>query len=380
MLRVQEFIKENVNWRELLSSSPYFIKISDDNMFGRNLVLLKYDQLNSDLGNDIVQECRGLILDSDTFDIVSYPFNKFFNYGESHAATIDWASAYVTQKLDGSIVKVVNMGNGNFLISTNGCIDAFKCEVSNDYGTPFKNFGELVMEGFKFYGITEKDFPTLFADGFTYIFELTSPWNQVVVKWKETKMNLIGVRDNITCKEIFYKDHPLAKVFNTPEIYPIKSIEDCVKAAEKLPKNNEGYVVCDKDFNRIKVKSPLYLQLHYMAGNQVWSPSRVMDIIRANEVSEYLAYFPKFKVAFDELNAKYLDLIRRVDGIKVEIDNLRSSGKITTKKELASWVFSDNDRKSFQGFIFGYFDGKHNTALEWIVGLRTQQILDLIGV
>ena len=59
---------------------------------------------------------------------------------------------------------------------------------------------------------------------------------------------------------------------------------------------------------------------------------------------------------------------------------LRSSGKITTKKELASWVFSDNDRKSFQGFIFGYFDGKHNTALEWIVGLRTQQILDLIGV
>ena len=103
MLRVQEFIKENVNWRELLSSSPYFIKISDDNMFGRNLVLLKYDQLNSDLGNDIVQECRGLILDSDTFDIVSYPFNKFFNYGESHAATIDWASAYVTQKLDGCV-------------------------------------------------------------------------------------------------------------------------------------------------------------------------------------------------------------------------------------------------------------------------------------
>lgn len=103
MLRVQEFIKENVNWRELLSSSPYFIKISDDNMFGRNLVLLKYDQLNSDLGNDIVQECRGLILDSDTFDIVSYPFNKFFNYGESHASSIDWDSAYVTQKLDGCV-------------------------------------------------------------------------------------------------------------------------------------------------------------------------------------------------------------------------------------------------------------------------------------
>lgn len=379
MLKVQEFIKSNANWRELLSSAPYFIKISDDTMFGRNLVLLKYDQLNSDLGNDIVQECRGLILDSDTFDIVSYPFNKFFNYGEVHAAGIDWGSAYVTQKLDGSIIKIVRLGY-DFLISTNGCIDAYKCGLPNDFGSPYENFGELVMEGFKHYGIYISDFPTLFAEGFTYIFELTSPWNQVVVKFEETKMNLIGVRDNNTCQEIFYKDHPLANVFNTPKIYPIKSIEDCVQAAKELPENNEGYVVCDKDFNRIKVKSPLYLQLHYMAGNQVWSPSRVMDIIRANEVSEYLAYFPKFKIAFDELNAKYLDLIRKVGGIKVEIDNLRSSGKINTKKELASWVFSDKDRKSLQGFVFGYFDGKHNTALEWIVGLRTQQILDLIGV
>lgn len=379
MLKVQEFIKSNANWRELLSSAPYFIKISDDTMFGKNLVLLKYDQLNSDLGNDIVQECRGLILNSDTFDIVSYPFNKFFNYGESHAASIDWTSAYVTQKLDGSIIKIVRLGY-DFLISTNGCIDAYKCGLPNDFGSPYENFGELVMEGFKHYGIYISDFPTLFAEGYTYIFELTSPWNQVVVKFDETKMNLIGVRDNNTCQEIFYKDHPLANVFNTPKIYPIKSIEDCVQAAKELPENNEGYVVCDKDFNRIKVKSPLYLQLHYMAGNQVWSPSRVMDIIRANEVSEYLAYFPKFKVAFDELNAKYLDLIRKVGGIKVEIDNLRSSGKINTKKELASWVFSDKDRKSLQGFVFGYFDGKHNTALEWIVGLRTQQILDLIGI
>lgn len=380
MLKVQEFIKANANWRELLSYAPYFIKISEDTMYGKNLVLLKYDQLNSDLGNAIVQECRGLILDSDTFDIVCYPFNKFFNYGESHAASIDWGSAYVTQKIDGSIVKVVNMGNGNFLISTNGCIDAYKCEVSNDYGTPFKNFGELAMEGFKFYGITKKDFPTLFAEGFTYIFELTSPWNQVVVKFDETKMNLIGVRDNNTCQEIFYKDHSLANVFNTPKIYPIKSIEDCVKAAQELPENNEGYVVCDKDFNRIKVKSPLYLQLHYMAGNQVWSPSRVMDIIRANEVSEYLAYFPKFKVAFDKLNEKYLDLIRKVDVLCGEIEFLMASGIIKTKKDLAMWVFASDERKKFQGFVFGLFDGKHKYATEWVSGLRTQQILDLIGV
>ena len=49
MLRVQEFIKENVNWRELLYSSPYFIKISDDTVNGRDLVMFKYDQIRSEL-------------------------------------------------------------------------------------------------------------------------------------------------------------------------------------------------------------------------------------------------------------------------------------------------------------------------------------------
>lgn len=103
MLKVQEFIRCNSDWECLLSSEPYCISISEDTVNGRDLVLLKYDQLNSDLGNEIVQECRGLILDAHTFEVVCYPFNKFFNYGESHAADIDWRTAYVTEKLDGCV-------------------------------------------------------------------------------------------------------------------------------------------------------------------------------------------------------------------------------------------------------------------------------------
>ena len=38
----------------MLSSEPYCISISRDDIFGRQLVMFKYDQLNSDLGNEIV--------------------------------------------------------------------------------------------------------------------------------------------------------------------------------------------------------------------------------------------------------------------------------------------------------------------------------------
>ncbi|MGK7899383.1 MAG: RNA ligase, partial [Xenococcus sp. (in: cyanobacteria)] len=59
-----------------------------------NLVCLKYSQLESPLEKKIVQQCRGIILDeSQDWQIVSYPYDKFFNYGESQAPAIDWDSA-----------------------------------------------------------------------------------------------------------------------------------------------------------------------------------------------------------------------------------------------------------------------------------------------
>lgn len=103
MLKVQEFIRSNADWERLLSSAPFNLSITHDEAFGRKLVMLKYDQLSSDFYNAIVKECRGLILDAETFEVVSYPFNKFFNYGEQYADEVDWRTAYVTEKIDGCV-------------------------------------------------------------------------------------------------------------------------------------------------------------------------------------------------------------------------------------------------------------------------------------
>ena len=389
MLKVQEFIKCNSDWECLLSSEPYFITISYDNVHGRDLVMFKYDQTSSDLSIPLVQECRGLILDAHTFEVVSFPFTKFFNYGEPLAVDVDWKSAYVTQKLDGSLAKVVNL-DGEFLISTNGMIDAFKCNLPENYGRPFDTFGELFMEGLKFYGLTKEDFPRLFKPGITYMFELTSPWNQVVVNWAETKVWFLGQRDNSTFKETFFGDSELADVFDTPKVYPITNVDECVEAAKELPDNEEGYVVVDKDFNRIKIKSPRYVQLHYMAGNQIWSPTRVMEIIRDNEISEYVAYFPKFKVAFDAIKAKYDVYVRELKEVKEAIDNLMVVEWNITKKDFAKWVFTINTIRPYSGFAFAYFDSVYaktkkegseiRSAEEYVAKMRTSQLVDVLGL
>jgi len=65
-----------------------------------NKVLLKYSQLESPKCVE-TNECRGLILERDTWKVMSYGFYRFFNSGETNAAKINWDLARVLEKADG---------------------------------------------------------------------------------------------------------------------------------------------------------------------------------------------------------------------------------------------------------------------------------------
>src|SRR4051812_14936403 len=72
----QQFLESNA-LEEL--TTRYAIKVKRHGEFP-NLVMLKYDQINSPMSEPIVQECRGIILDeADNWRVVSFPFRKFFN-------------------------------------------------------------------------------------------------------------------------------------------------------------------------------------------------------------------------------------------------------------------------------------------------------------
>jgi hypothetical protein len=88
-----------------------------------DLVLLKYDQIESPMADPIVQECRGIILEeSSNWRVISRGLNKFFNYGEGHAATINWFKAMVQEKVDGSFMTVYPY-KGLWHVSTTGTPD-----------------------------------------------------------------------------------------------------------------------------------------------------------------------------------------------------------------------------------------------------------------
>ena len=287
-LKLIDFIKEHADWEILLSQAPYCLKISRDQKFGRNLIMFKYSQEDSDLSNVIVKECRGIILDEDTLKPISVPYFKFFNYGEPNAAEIDWSSAVVTEKIDGSLVKVVKFSDYDILVSTNGVIDAFNCELNSTIGSPYNNFGELFWAAIHNqmidcgHSLDDTDPVEWLADkllpNVTYMFELCSKYNKIVVQHDEPKLYFHGWRENISLNEIPFNICSLAITFDCPMSYNLKTLDECVAATQAMSWDEEGYVVVDKNFNRVKIKSPAYLMVHRLANNGNMSIRRAIDV------------------------------------------------------------------------------------------------------
>jgi hypothetical protein len=358
ILKTIEFIENNSNWREILSKPPYSLCISDDGDF----IMLIYSQYDSDFANELVRECRGLILDRN-YRAVCVPFFKFANYGESYADEVDWRTALVEEKIDGSLIKVWNY-NGKWIISTNGTIFAEKALIGSQYDTEsnarFDNYGELFKKAAEIAGL---DITSLNPQ-YTYMFELCSPYSRIVVPHEAIKIYHIGTRDNVTYKELEI-DIGIAK----PKKYICNNLTDLIEMASKLRYCEEGYVVKDRNYCRIKVKSPSYVAVHHLVSDM--SDKRLLELIRRNETSEFLVYFPEYKHYIDNLSNKIYDLCSCIDHF---LEEKVLNSHFETRRDFANVV----TRTKFPAFFFSYYDKKVNSPLEWLWSFSNDRILRIL--
>lgn len=324
MLKIEKFIKENKNWEEKLTENPYNLIINKDGDY----IILKYNQIESDMNNPICKECRGIIFKMPEVKPVCIPFFKFFNYGEEKADKINWNTARVQEKIDGSIMKV--WYDEKWHISTNGVIFADKATNSMD-----KTFYSMFMEGLKNAinnptGSGVLDFFKTLNKKYTYMFEMVHPLNRIVVRYNIPMIFHIGTRNNDTYEELDIDigiPKPNEYFFNKFEVFYM---------AEKLSYDKEGYVVVDNNWNRVKVKSPAYLAVHLLKNNGVITYKRIITLLMQGENEEFLTYFPEFKPYFDKAQEKYDDYINimteAIDEIKVKNFQNRKDYALTVKK------------------------------------------------
>jgi hypothetical protein len=325
-----------------------------------NLILLKYNQIESPFAEPIVREARGIILDeADNWRVVCARFSKFGNYGESYCPEIDWKTARVQEKVDGSLITLYYYDK-KWNVATSGSPDA--TGAVGEWGFTFT---ELFWKTFNNMGLSTKDL----GEHICPSFELTSKFNRVVVPHTESKLTLIGVHNRSLGIE--YPVNSFAHMYPVVKSYPLATLEDVQEAVNKLDGlNNEGFVVVDGTSNRVKIKSPRYVALHHLKDS--WGPRRIVEIVRTGEIAEVCAYFPEFADQFDDIKVRY-------DRLVAELNNAYEELKyIENQKEFALALVA---RKCpLTGAVFSLRAGKVSTIQQFIADMSIQSLMSVLGL
>jgi len=307
------FIKKNIDTFEAeLAKPPYAVKVKR-HASKPNLVMFKYSQYDSDFTNPVVRCCRGSVYDIQGDGSVKpylMPFFKFSNYGENGADPVDWNSnLYVRDKLDGSLLKLIKETDGNDLWTTNGSFDIgvevpelFPAQTEEKIPPPhtFASLRDYALRGHE---EEIKRLPSLW----TFMFELTSPYNLIIVPYSETKLTLLGCRDPQGAEHTpEWAVENFGMSFATPHVYPLKNIDAVIEYCKSVDTNDrEGVVIQDGNFNRLKIKTDHYRSLFFLKGEDHFSDERVFLSIKQGSIDDALAAWPEIRPRTEEIIAEW---------------------------------------------------------------------------
>lgn len=324
MMDLITMIKTNPNdWIEQLKEEGVIYYL--DNYDKPKYLFTTYDY-NCKFSKEFTRQCRGSLIDLEKLEYVCRPFDKFFNYGESKAKTIDFASAKILEKLDGSLVKIYWLEDKNrWQIATNGTYDA-------KIGDNEKFYDLIVKTLYKTYNLNADYFNEHFDKDYTYMFELCTPENIVVVVHKDYKMYFLSKRNKYSGVEVLNADE--CSMFHKPKEYNFNNLDEVLIMANELPYNDEGFVLIDKYGNRVKIKSSEYVAMHHRVSDKVrlYNLNNLFILRDTQELEEIRAYYPSVAKYLDFLN-KYVDEVEK--NIRKEIEygrNLKATWQGTQKE------------------------------------------------
>ena len=214
----------------------------------------KWDD-NDPVGSAVRRECRGLIFNTETGNLISRPYHKFFNAGEKEETQLNKINLYephiVLEKLDGSMIRPIPTPEGFRLGTKMGVTEvAMNAEV---FVADKPHYARFINK-------------CLFIN-VNPIFEWCSRKNRVVIDYPEDNLILTGMRYNDTG---FYLDYEVMKNYGTSWSIPVvqavdglavQNIELFVKQVREW-ESEEGVVVRFDNGHMCKVKADDYVLRH----------------------------------------------------------------------------------------------------------------------
>lgn len=348
---IQNELRNGRPLHELVARYELLVKRHEQH---NNLVLFKYHQCDSPMREKLVQQCRGLILDEDNgWSVVCRPFDKFFNLGDPNAAPIDWKHAAIHEKLDGSLMSLYNY-HGIWHVASSGTPDA--SGQVNGWEFTFKELFWRTWNDMKF--------PLPVRADYTFMFELMTPYNEVVVRHKEPKLVLIGVRHRDT--GLYQPLYKFNDIYPIPQRIPWTQLAELANFKDINPMEMEGYVISNADGRMVKLKHPGYVIAHQLKGS--FSPRMVIEAVRSGDYGEIVATFPEWKDDFQVVKDVYEQLHNRIQGTWLATKDAK------TKKDFALKVA----HLPFSGVLFGLWDKHYASTYDGLRAMNVDKLQQLL--
>lgn len=364
---------------------------------GFEKINLNYDQIKVKSSDPLASQCRGLVIrpqwasnvDVDTYlttkidnvQVVAWPMNRFFNHGDVAAADVDWSdpNLQIFEKLDGTMcvlyyddvkyewhVSTRSIPEADLLITNNGIginhtfASLFKLAVSH---TAQDVFG--VQEGFENAEQFFDYFTSKLDCGRTYVFELTTPLNRVVVRYGDYRVTLLAVRHNESGLEQHIHDvdeELVLKCRSWGELNDPQTLSAFVNASD--PSKIEGAVAMDSQFQRVKIKSAAWVMASRAKELVTVSRRNAIEAIINGSVDDIVPLLEKEIV--DELHEMQKKLVAYASSVDKQFATISKTA--ATRKDFALAVKSLNivwTTPYFQLYKL-LIDGKRVSMLDWL--------------
>lgn len=237
---------------------------------------------------DIRRECRGIIFDTESGEILRRPYHKFFNVNEREETqdnVVDLSQPHaILEKLDGSMIAPFVVNDEMIWGTKMGATDV--AEPVEDFVQLHENYSQFAR--------------FLIRRGYTPIFEWCSRKQRIVLDYKEDQLILTAIRDLTTGR---YMSWDL--VTNTADLYFIpvvgkwetgidmdnKTMSSFVNYVRDL-EDVEGFVVRFSDGHMIKLKCDWYVQIH-KAKEAILQDRNIVELILDGKLDDVKAHLPQ---------------------------------------------------------------------------------------
>jgi len=390
-LLVQEYL-ETHSFGELIAEHGVYASFSKSG----HKFSLNYDQIEAKEGDPLAQECRGLILSCETgvslasqaltvpgqktsynhlspgkTVVLAYPMKRFFNYGQGCAANINWTDPKlsVLEKLDGTLCIVYwDPFTSQWCVATRSVSEA---DLLMDNGLfTFRSLFEKAVEETT-HGLPFDQLTNYLNKDITYCFELTTPYNRIVVNYSGCGITLLSARKLHNHKEVDPNSLGL-EVASVPivQAHSYNSVTELIDWVSSLnPMEHEGVVVRDGDFNRIKVKNAAYVAYNKVRDTLATSERNCVELILAEKDDDVISFLPeeivknlqKIKLGVQVALKKHDEAYRAA---KAQADAILMGDKKTFA------ILITKDKSMWNAPFFQMFDGKAANMKEFIMQNR----------